>query len=177
VLGDLNAYAAEDPIRSMTANGYSSLVSASSYSFLFMNEWGSLDHALSTSALAGQVTGAAKWYINSDEPRSLDYNTEFKTAAQITSLFAPDQYRSADHDPLVVGFNLIGPSGPIVTVKAGSWNDPTVWNVGRLPLAGESVQVLHAVTIPAGTFPVGRIVFGAVGRLFYATGGQLAIGN
>ena len=38
----------------------------------------------------------------------LDYNTNFKSAGQIVSLFAPDQFRTSDHDPVVVGLHLDG---------------------------------------------------------------------
>ena len=38
----------------------------------------------------------------------LDYNTNFKSAGQIVSLFAPDQFRTSDHDPVVVGLDLDG---------------------------------------------------------------------
>jgi uncharacterized protein len=36
----------------------------------------------------------------------LDYNGEFKSRAQQASLYAPDAFRSSDHDPLVVGLEL-----------------------------------------------------------------------
>jgi predicted extracellular nuclease len=48
----------------------------------------------------------SEWHINADEPIVLDYNTEFKTAGQITSLYSGQPYRSSDHDPVVVGINL-----------------------------------------------------------------------
>lgn len=50
---------------------------------------------------------AADWHINADEPVSLDYNTEFKSAAQINSFYSADAYRSSDHDPLVVSLKLV----------------------------------------------------------------------
>jgi hypothetical protein len=48
----------------------------------------------------------ADYHINSDEPSVLDYNTDFKSAGQIVSLYAPDQFRISDHDPVMVGLNL-----------------------------------------------------------------------
>jgi predicted extracellular nuclease len=48
-----------------------------------------------------------EWHINSDEPSVLDYNTNFKSPAQIEYLYSPDQYRSSDHDPVIVGLELI----------------------------------------------------------------------
>jgi 5'-nucleotidase len=36
----------------------------------------------------------------------LDYNTEYKTAGQLVSLYAADGYRSSDHDPVIVDLEL-----------------------------------------------------------------------
>ena len=47
------------------------------------------------------MTGAADWHINADEPDVLDYDTSFKPPAQ-DALYEPNQYRSSDHDPIVV---------------------------------------------------------------------------
>src|SRR5262249_38956590 len=67
---------------------------------------GYLDHALASPGLADQVTGAAEWHINADEPVALDYNLEFKSANQQTTFYDPGPYRASDHDPLVVGLDL-----------------------------------------------------------------------
>ena len=61
-----------------------------------------------------QITGAADWHINSDEPDVLDYDTSFKPAAQ-DALYEVNAYRTSDHDPVVVG--LIPNAPP--TVDAG----------------------------------------------------------
>ena len=110
LLGDFNAYSKEDPIGLAEAAGFVNLVpqyaGTGSYSYVFDGQWGSLDHALASPSLLGQVTGAAAYHINADEPSVLDYNTNFKTGGQIASLFAPHAFRSSDHDPLVVGINL-----------------------------------------------------------------------
>jgi hypothetical protein len=47
-----------------------------------------------------------EWHINADEPVALDYNTNFKSANHQQSLYAPDPYRSSDHDPVLVGMDL-----------------------------------------------------------------------
>jgi len=113
IMGDLNAYAKEDPITAIKNAGYvnlpETLIGAAAYSYAFDGQWGYLDHALATTSLAGQVAGAAAWHINADEPSVLDYNTEFKTPGQITSLYANDQFRSTDHDPVIIGLNLRNP--------------------------------------------------------------------
>ena len=52
------------------------------------------------------MTGATEWHINADEPIVLDYNVEFKSPNQVNTFYAATPFRSADHDPLVVGVNL-----------------------------------------------------------------------
>jgi hypothetical protein len=70
---------------------------------VFDGQSGYLDHALANAALVPQVTGATEWHVNADEPIALDYNTNFKTPNHVNTLFAPDAFRSSDHDPVIVG--------------------------------------------------------------------------
>lgn len=106
VLGDFNAYAMEDPLTLLGEAGYSDLVRAfggsAGWSFDFDGQWGTLDHALASASLAPQVTGASHWHINADEPLALDYNVEFKSAGQLVSLYAANEFRMGDHDPVLV---------------------------------------------------------------------------
>lgn len=110
IVGDMNAYAKEDPISAFLAGGYTDLVASmgggNPYSFVFDGQWGYLDHALASSTLLSQVAGVTEWHINADEPAVLDYNTNFKSAGQQTSLYSPDMFRMADHDPILVGLSL-----------------------------------------------------------------------
>ncbi len=107
VIGDLNSYAKEDPIDVFLAAGYTDLGRAfggeRTYSYVFDGQWGYLDYALASASLTPKITGAAKYHINADEASVLDFNTNFKTAGQIDSLFAPDEFRTSDHDPVIVG--------------------------------------------------------------------------
>jgi len=75
VIGDLNAYRNEDPIAAFATN---------------------------TTTLP-TISGAGVWHINADEPRALDYNTEYKSTHQQTSLYSSGSFRSSDHDPVIVG--------------------------------------------------------------------------
>lgn len=119
ILGDLNSYAKEDPIDAIvagadgiagTADDYTNLIAkyqgTHAYSFVFDGQAGYLDHALASPTLVGQVTGATEWHINADEPDLLDYDTTFKPPEQ-DAIFEPNAYRSSDHDPVVVGLNLL----------------------------------------------------------------------
>ncbi len=104
VIGDLNAYGGEDPIRALRAGGLVDLVAAhvppaERYTYVYRGVSGYLDHAFATPGLAGRVTGAAIWHVNADEPTLFDYNTEHNPPA----LYRPDPFRSSDHDPVLVG--------------------------------------------------------------------------
>jgi len=107
IIGDLNSYAMEDPIAAIKAGGYTDLlanfVGDSAYSYVFMGQTGYLDHALANSDLTAQVTGVVAWHINTDEPPALDYNDYNQPAG----LYSPDQYRASDHDPVIVGLDLL----------------------------------------------------------------------
>jgi predicted extracellular nuclease len=110
ILGDLNSYAMEDPIAALESEHYTNLVKhfggTSTYSYVFDGQWGYLDYALGSPRLLAQTTGVTEFHINSDEPSILDYNTNYKTAGQIISLYSSDPFRTGDHDPIIVGLNL-----------------------------------------------------------------------
>lgn len=106
IVGDLNAYAREDPLALLQARGYTDLVArylgSHAYSYLHAGQLGYLDHALANRSLLEQVSGATIWHINADEPDIFAYRGR---DAQ-PRLYAPGPYRSADHDPLVIGLEL-----------------------------------------------------------------------
>ena len=121
VMGDLNAYAQEDPITALEAAGYTDLhelfEGADAYSYVFDGQLGYLDIALANDALLGQVTGATTWHINADEVPLFDYNDDvrdvgeasFERESSALPLYAPGPLRSSDHDPVVVGLDLVSP--------------------------------------------------------------------
>lgn len=113
VIGDLNAYGAEDPVNILTAAGLVNQISRfdglAGYSYVFDGEAGYLDHALATASLSAQISTATHWHVNADEPSIIDYNLEFKQPACGTcgpDYYTATAYRASDHDPVVIGLNL-----------------------------------------------------------------------
>jgi predicted extracellular nuclease len=110
IIGDMNAYAMEDPIAVFKDNNYTNLIGMftgpNAYSYVFYGQAGYLDHALANETLTEQVTGVTEWHINCDEPRVLDYNTEYKSDTQLIDLYADSAFRASDHDPVIIGLNL-----------------------------------------------------------------------
>jgi len=133
IMGDLNSYAQEDSIDAIkagsddlagTTDDFTNLISffhgPYAYSYTFDGAAGYLDHALANASMMSQITGAADWHINSDEPDIFDYDTSFKPPAQ-DALYEVNPYRTSDHDPVVVG--LI-PNAPPTVDAGGPYSAP-----------------------------------------------------
>ena len=73
--------------------------------YVFDGQTGYLDHALANQQMAQDIVDVNFWHINADEPDLIDYDTTFKQPAQ-DALYAPDAYRSSDHDPVIVTLTL-----------------------------------------------------------------------
>lgn len=99
ILGDLNSYAQEDPIRTLKTLGYESVKSDSNFTYVFDGQFGSLDHALVNASLKAQLVTADVWHINSIE-------SDFKAYNSVDSLRTSDASWSSDHDPIMIGLNL-----------------------------------------------------------------------
>ena len=116
IIGDLNSYDKEDPIDVILAAGYTDmaayLLGEDAYSYVFDGQTGYLDYALASSSLVAQVTGVADWHINADEADLIDYDTSFKGPNQ-DAIYAPDAYRSSDHDPVIIGLDVCDEIAPI----------------------------------------------------------------
>ena len=141
IIGDLNAYAKEDPITALRNAGFSNLTEASEgatgYSFLFNGAFGHLDHALANAHLAPRVVIAGAWHANADEPEYYDYNTEHKSVAQ-QAINTGTPFRYSDHDPVFVDLRLstatptppapapAAPPPPSPASKGGG-GAPSVW--------------------------------------------------
>ncbi|WP_018691501.1 ExeM/NucH family extracellular endonuclease [Algicola sagamiensis] len=110
VLGDLNAYAKEDPVVAFEDAGYINLPFQAhgykNYSYIFDGESGSLDHLLGSASVAEKVISVVDWHINADEPAILDYSTRFKTQVQAETMYSVGPFRASDHDPVVVELKL-----------------------------------------------------------------------
>ena len=101
LLGDFNAYAKEDPLQLLAAAGYHNRIEhfePQGYSYVYDAQAGSLDHILVSDALHGRVLMQQHWLINADEPTALGY----ESYQQQPNWYAPNAYRSSDHDPVIV---------------------------------------------------------------------------
>jgi len=123
IIGDLNSYDKEDPIDAIklgsddladTGDDYVDLIhqilGEEAYGYVFDGHIGYLDYALTNKAMEKAVIDVAVWHINADEPDLIDYDMSYKLDAQ-DALYAPDAYRSSDHDPVIVSLSFVeGPT-------------------------------------------------------------------
>lgn len=99
LLGDFNAYAQEDPIRTLHDLGWQDAFKVAKvehpYSYVYNGYTGRLDHALLSPGMAQRLRGAAEWHSNADEQDASGYQGRN----------VPGPWRSSDHDPLLLGFD------------------------------------------------------------------------
>ncbi len=155
LVGDLNAYAQEDPVALLTGSGYVDQIgrfNSFGYSYVFNGAAGRLDHAITTASMSPKVTRAIEWHINADEPSVLDYNLEFKQpacAGCTPDLYSATPYRSSDHDPVVVGLNLyktIAGTAGRDTLRGTPGDDNFVGGAGADLLTGGGGNNIYSFT-------------------------------
>ncbi|MBD2702279.1 hypothetical protein IC229_16620 [Spirosoma sp. BT702] len=80
----------------------------------------------------------------------------------------------------ILPLSVVNPGGCVsmYSLKAGDWNDASVWSCGRVPLLTDVVTVNHAVSLPA-TYQgqALRVIYSSTGRLLFNTGSRLRLGG
>jgi len=118
IVGDLNAYAQEDPLTVLSDAGYTDIayeaLQEDAYSYVFDGQTGTLDYVLGSEDILDNVVGVTEWHINADEADAIDYNVEirnnsgtFTFASRDTAIFNGESAaRNSDHDPVIVAFQF-----------------------------------------------------------------------
>ncbi|WP_293951883.1 ExeM/NucH family extracellular endonuclease [uncultured Corynebacterium sp.] len=115
ILGDLNAYSKETVLSTLAGAGYRNIAEAhdAGLSYQFSGRLGSLDHALGNAQAMDRTVDAEVWDINADEPLAFEYS---RRNYNVVDVFEADNvFRSSDHDPIKVGFNLKSTDAPVET--------------------------------------------------------------
>lgn len=141
IIGDLNSYKNEDPIDNIllgsddtdgSADDYTNLIEdyqgVDGYSYVFDGQLGYLDYALATSSLTDQITGTTVWHVNADEISLFDYNGDiqdpgeaaFQRESSALPIYEANAFRASDHDPVLVGIELVGSTLAIEDVSFGN---------------------------------------------------------
>lgn len=139
MMGDLNSYSREDPIRCFTSAGYRNMIKHfggdTAYSYRYRTTVGCLDHALANASMAQQMVECRPFHINTDEPSVFGYDGYD---------YQNNMYRSSDHDPIIAYIKL--------DRTASATNEPhTVSPIvytghGIVGIAGADSRTLHIYT-------------------------------
>ena len=180
LVGDMNAYAMEDPIRAFADKGLKNVVAeldgnTLGYSYSFSGRAGSLNQALVSPSLLNKVVSATYWHINADEPISLDYNVEFKSDAQQVSLYASDAYRASDHDPVIVDIKSAVAEQPIPEPQAPVLTPEQSFNVLENSAIGTVIGQLEFSDADAQYTPVVEFIVQGHNAITINQQGQLIV--
>ncbi|MDD9205440.1 ExeM/NucH family extracellular endonuclease, partial [Georgenia sp. 10Sc9-8] len=106
LVGDFNAYTAEDPLVVLDTAGYANLgqTMTDEDTYSFGGLVGSLDHIFGDAEAVELVTGVDIWTINSVEAIGLEYS---RYNYNVTDLYDTSPFRSSDHDPILVGLDVV----------------------------------------------------------------------
>ncbi len=95
IVGDLNSYRMEDPIRALIQAGWvdvaGQFLAPPYYSYRYFGEMGTLDYAFANQALIQHIEHADIWHINSDTAPN-----------EVVPATSTGIARFSDHDPLIV---------------------------------------------------------------------------
>lgn len=147
VMGDLNAYAYEDPIQLLIRHNMYDLHryfhADSSYSYTFGSQAGYLDHAIASETMLQQITGMTAFHVNSDESDRYTYDSSNDDT----------MFRYSDHDPILVGLRLNKTLSKTPVVEVNSW---------EVLLLGENISIRNAYTGRTPSFVVITTIDGQI---------------
>ena len=96
ILGDMNAYRMEDPIRQFNDASYVDLVEQIAglpqYSYIYWGQAGTLDYLFASPAMARYARAAQIWHINAGHARNMSQPQPW--------------LRASDHDPVIADFDF-----------------------------------------------------------------------
>jgi predicted extracellular nuclease len=96
IMGDMNAWRQEDPIRKFLESSWVDLVEHLSglpqYSFLYWGQTGTLDYVFASDSMSSYARSAVIWHINANRARNMEHPQPW--------------LRASDHDPVIVDFDF-----------------------------------------------------------------------
>jgi glucose/arabinose dehydrogenase len=124
--------------------------------------------------------GKALTYAASGLPAWLSFNTTTRVITGTPSQTNSHSFTIRATDPkgltASVGITINASLCTMITVKPGSWKDPTVWSCQRVPMPTEVVFLNHTVTVPMGyDANVKRVVYANSGGLTLSQNARLVL--
>ena len=107
LVGDFNAYTKEDPLKVLTDAGWTHESGQGDSSYVYGGRSGSMDHVFANSAAHPLITEVKSWAVNAQESIAFEYSRANYNA--YLAFEADNPYRASDHNPEIIGLNLITP--------------------------------------------------------------------
>ncbi len=107
LVGDFNAYTMEDPLKVLTDAGWAHESGHGDSSYVYGGRSGSMDHVFANSAAHPLITEVRSWAVNAQESIAFEYSRANYNA--YLAFEADNPYRASDHNPEIIGLNLITP--------------------------------------------------------------------
>ena len=107
LVGDFNAYTKEDPLKVLTDAGWAHESGHGDSSYVYGGRSGSMDHVFANSAAHPLITEVKSWAVNAQESIAFEYSRANYNA--YLAFEADNPYRASDHNPEIIGLNLITP--------------------------------------------------------------------
>ena len=107
LVGDFNAYTMEDPLKVLTDAGWSHESGHGDSSYVYGGRSGSMDHVFANSAAHPLITEVKSWAVNAQESIAFEYSRANYNA--YLAFEADNPYLASDHNPEIIGLNLITP--------------------------------------------------------------------
>ncbi|WP_124055412.1 ExeM/NucH family extracellular endonuclease [Arcanobacterium ihumii] len=142
ILGDMNSYTEEDPLRVIENKGYISIAKkykVKNHSYQFSGIIGSLDHGFANAQAEKMLVGADVWNVNAMEPVAFEYSN-YNMNVKVNDLYDTTPYRSSDHDPIKFALKLGRPGG----VPGGNDADQCVQKIDRVDKVFANTRAIEA---------------------------------
>ncbi|MFP7696791.1 ExeM/NucH family extracellular endonuclease [Trueperella sp. LYQ143] len=175
ILGDLNSYSAEDPVRALEVAGYANVAEKlTKYSYQYSGYMGSLDHVMANKAAQALVAGVDVWNVNAVEPIAFEYS-RYNYNVKVNELFDLTPYRSSDHDPIKVGLKVLPTPQPTPEPTPQPKPEP-VPTPTPTPAPAPSPTPHHPGVIAVGNAPTAKLPHtGMAAGSLIATAGVLML--
>lgn len=158
LVGDFNSYSMEDPLQVLYEGGYTNVQEISpveEWSYSFSGLSGSLDHVLANDAALELATGTDIWNINSGESVAMEYS---RFNYHGTDFHEAGPFRSSDHDPVVLGLDLVADEPELLEA------DIAVKVAPKRPRADRHRATFKIEVSAGGATPTGEVVVDLPGK-------------
>mgnify|MGYP000010234886 FL=1 len=106
LVGDFNSYSQEDPVTALEGAGWERVSGGGEASYVYSGRSGSLDHVFANAAAKPLLAGVTSWAVNAQESIAFEYSRAGMNAH--LAVESENPYRSSDHNPEIIGLNLLG---------------------------------------------------------------------